>query len=196
MKIIGLTGGIGSGKTTVARMFEELGIPVYIADTEAKALMNRSKIIQRKLIQLLGKSAYIDGKINRAFLAEKIFNDSELRQKVNSIVHPKVATHFERWVKKQQAPYCLKEAAILFETGGDKNCDATILVVAPIAIRLERVLSRDKTTESAVRARMESQWSDEKKMALADYVIENIDLKNVKMQVEKIHRSLIRKVMI
>ena len=191
MKIVGLTGGIGSGKTTVARMFEDLGIPVYIADTEAKALMNRSKIIHRKLTQLLGPSAYIDGKVNRAFLAEKIFNDKQLLQEVNSIIHPKVATHFNRWVKKQRAPYCIKEAAILFETGGYKNCDATILVVAPLQLRIERVLSRDNSTEAEVRARMDNQWDDEKKIALADHVIENIDLQDVKRQVKNIHKSLL-----
>ena len=115
-KIVGLTGGIGSGKTTVARLFEALGVPIYIADEEAKTLMQNSKIIQQELIQLLGKSCYVDGQLNRSFIASKVFNDQSLLQKINAIVHPKVAEHFERWVSKQDAPYVIKEVAILFET--------------------------------------------------------------------------------
>ena len=145
MKIIGLTGGIGSGKTTVAKMFSELGIPVYIADTEARKLSNRSKVIRRKLIDLLGQEAYIENRLNRTFVAEKIFNDTDLLKAVNAIIHPKVASHFKRWVKKQQGPYVIKEAAILFENGGYKQCDKTILIVAPEALRIERLLARDQS---------------------------------------------------
>lgn len=191
MKIIGLTGGIGSGKTTVAAMFEALNVPVYIADVEAKKLTNSSKIIRRKLIQLLGKKAYLNNELNRPFVAEKIFNDSNLLAAVNAIIHPKVASHFKRWIKKQQAPYCIKEAAILFENGSYKDCDITILITAPKDIRIKRVLARDETTQNAVLARMNNQWSDEQKIALADIVIENIDFSNTEILVKKIHQKLL-----
>ncbi len=190
MKIIGLTGGIGSGKTTVAMMFRDLGIPVYIADTEAKALTNRSKVIRRKLIELLGAKAFKKGTLNRSVVAEKIFNDPELLQQVNAIIHPKVASHFKRWFKKQNAPYVIKEAAILFENGGYKHCDKTILVTAPLALRIERIRSRDGSTTSEIESRMSNQWSDADKVKLADIIIENIDLKDTQKHVFRIHKTL------
>src|SRR5690606_4065952 len=110
MKIVGLTGGIGSGKTTVAKMFAELGVPIYIADVEAKKLTNTSKVIRRKLIALLGETAYSETGLNRAYVADKIFNDTALLQAVNKIIHPRVATHFKRWASKQKAVYVIKEA--------------------------------------------------------------------------------------
>ena len=112
MKVIGLTGGIGSGKTTVAKMFGELGVPVYIADFEAKRLTNSSTVIKKKLIKLLGHSAYIDGKLNRKFVANIIFNDPKLLKKVNEIIHPKVASHFKRWVKRQNGNYCINASRL------------------------------------------------------------------------------------
>lgn len=187
MKIIGLTGGIGSGKTTVAGFFAELGVPVYIADIEAKRLTQNSKVIRKKLIALLGPETYNEAGLNRKFVAQIIFNDKELLQQVNSIIHPKVARHFERWVEKQTAPYCIKEAAILFENGGYKNCDATILVTAPLAQRVERVLKRDDTTTEAIEDRISNQWSDEKKLHLADFHIENIDLEVTQARVKELH---------
>ena len=192
MKIIGLTGGIGSGKTTVAGFFAELGIPVYIADVEAKKLMERSKVIRRKLTSLLGPKTYTETGLNRPFVAKAIFKDAELLAKVNAIVHPKVGHHFNRWVKKQQAPYCIKEAAILFENGSYKNCDATIVVTAPLALRMKRLLKRDDTTIAAIEDRVAHQWSDEKKLKLADYHIENKDLKATKSLVKELHRRILR----
>ncbi|KAA3622033.1 MAG: dephospho-CoA kinase [Flavobacterium sp.] len=190
MKIIGLTGGIGSGKTTVAKMFSELGVPVYIADIEAKKLSNRSKVIRRKLIELLGQEAYIDNRLNRTFVAEKIFNDTELLKAVNAIIHPKVASHFKRWLKKQQGPYVIKEAAILFENGGYKQCDKTILIVAPKALRIERLLSRDQSSKAEIEARMSNQWSDSEKKKLADIIIENITLEATRKRVLEVHKNL------
>ncbi|WP_347374391.1 dephospho-CoA kinase [Aequorivita sp. Q41] len=190
MKIIGLTGGIGSGKTTVAKMFSRLGVPVYIADDEAKKLMATSKVIRKELIALLGEEAYMENSVNRKFIASKIFKDKVLLEAVNAIIHPKVAAHFKEWTTKQKSNYVIKEAAILFENGSYKNCDLVILVTAPEDIRVARVMARDKTSAKEIETRMNNQWSDEKKRQLADLVIENIDLENTKARVEFIDRSL------
>lgn len=187
MKIVGLTGGIGSGKTTVARFFSELNVPVYIADIEARKLTNRSKYIRKKLIALLGEKAYSDGNINRKYVAGKVFNDNELLERVNKIIHPRVGMHFRRWLSKQSGAYCIKEAAILFENGGYKQCDYTILVTAPRDARIERLLKRDDTSRQEIEDRMANQWEDEKKLALANYHIENIDLEQTKEQVKALH---------
>ena len=192
MKIIGLTGGIGSGKTTVAKVFSELGIAVYISDVEAKALMNRSKIIRRKLIALFGEEAYKDNLLNRPFIANKIFNDAQLLNKINSIVHPKVGHHFNRWLKKQKGAYVIKESAILFESGGDAYCDFTILVTAPKDVRIKRVIERDNTSKEKVQAIIDSQLSDTIKRDKADFIIENESLSEMKRQVQNIHNHLIK----
>ncbi|MGK0385996.1 MAG: dephospho-CoA kinase [Patiriisocius sp.] len=191
MKIVGLTGGIGSGKSTIAGMFHDLGIPIYIADIEAKKLLVSSKVVKRKVITLLGEKAYKQCAPDRTYIANKIFNDATLLSGMNAIIHPKVASHFKRWIKKQDAPYCIKEAAILFENGGYAQCDATILVTAPKEIRIERVMTRDAISIDNVEARMRNQWKDEKKISLATYVIENIALEASKNQVKKIHRALL-----
>ncbi len=191
MKIIGLTGGIGSGKTTVAQFFEALGVPIYIADIEAKKLTNRSKFIRKKLIALLGEEAFQEEGINRAFVAAKIFKDPILLQKVNAIIHPRVQQHFNRWAKKQDAPYCIKEAAVLFENGGYQKCDYTILVTAPKHLRIQRIQQRDASSEEAIKDRMDNQWPDSKKIPLADFVIENITLSKTKNRVEHIHKILL-----
>ena len=192
MKIVGLTGGIGSGKTTVATMFKNLGVPVYIADVEAKKLTNSSKVIRRKLIELLGEEAYSNTGLNRSFVADRIFQDVELLQRVNQIIHPKVKAHFKRWLKKQEGVYCIKEVAILFENGGYKECDYTILVTAPKSLKIERLLQRDATTKEAIAARMKNQWSDTKKIKLAHAVIENIELEETQKSVLKLHKKLLK----
>ncbi|MCB0464691.1 MAG: dephospho-CoA kinase [Aequorivita sp.] len=190
MKIIGLTGGIGSGKTTVAKLFSELGVPIYIADIEAKKLTDSSKVIRRKLIALLGEDAYNGQKLNRKFVADKIFNNKTLLDSVNAVIHPKVAAHFRKWVSKQKTPYVIKEAAILFENDSYKNCDLVILVTAPKAVRIARIMDRDNTSTKEIEQRMNNQWSDEKKQKLADIIIENIDLKTTMKEVKKIHDSI------
>ena len=189
-KLVGLTGGIGSGKTTVAKYFEELGVPVYIADSEAKALMNRSKVIRRKLIALFGNEAYLENTLNRLFIAQQIFNDKKLLNAMNAIVHPKVASHFKRWVNKQDSPYVISEAAILFENGSYKKYDFIITVTAPENIRLQRVIKRDNSNKQKVEAIMANQWSDQEKIKRSDFVIENIDLEQTKIQVRKIHKKI------
>lgn len=192
MIIVGLTGGIGSGKTTVAKQFSNLGIPVYIADEEAKSLMRRSKIIKRKLIKLFGDDAYIDGELNKPFLANIIFNDKNYLQKMNAIVHPKVARHFEKWITKQDAPYVIKEVAILFENSGHKACDFVITVTAPKETRIKRLLKRDNTSKEKIKAIMKNQWTDEEKVKHSHFVIENIELENTKIQVNKIHKEILK----
>nr|WP_209309672.1 dephospho-CoA kinase [Tamlana crocina] len=191
--IVGLTGGIGSGKTTVAKEFEKLGIPVYIADEEAKKLMNRSPVIQRELTHLFGKDAYVDGELNRPFIANIIFNDKSFLEKMNAIVHPRVAKHFNKWIFKQNAPYVIKEVAILFENGGDQACDLIITVVAPKAVRIKRLLQRDNTSKEKIEAIMKNQWSDEEKAKRSHFVINNVNLSDTKAQVLQIHQEILKK---
>ena len=173
MKIVGITGGIGSGKTSVCSVIEELGYPVYIADSAAKQLMQSNQNLIDAITSEFGQSIYTNGKLNRAVLAEVVFNNSDRLKKLNSLVHPAVAKDFEEWCGVQKTKVVFKEAAILFETGGYKLLDQTILVHAPVEQRIIRVMSRDKVTKEAVLARMENQWPDEKKMPLADYIIQN-----------------------
>ena len=189
MQIIGLTGGIGSGKSTVASFFESLGVPVYIADVEAKALMNRSKVIRRKLIALFGQEAY-NGQLNRKYIAKLVFQDAQKLEQLNAIVHPKVASHFKRWAAKQEGNFVIKEAAILFENGSYKNCDKTILVTAPAKVRVQRVINRDGASQEEVLQRMQHQWPDSKKIELADFVIENVHLEETKKLVEALYLRL------
>lgn len=190
MILVGLTGGIGSGKTTVAHMFKDLGIPIFIADDEAKYLMNNSKVVRRKLIGLFGDNTYLNNKLNKPYLAKCIFNDKELLKKMNAIIHPKVSKRFLRWTKKQQSPYVISEAAILFENGSYKNYDYIITVTAPKDKKIKRVLKRDNTSKEKVLKIMSHQWSDTDKINLSDFVIENITLENTKKEVLKIHNHL------
>lgn len=190
MKTIGLTGGIGSGKTTVARMFQAYGVPVYIADDEAKNLMHSSSIIRTELQELLGAEVYKEGELDRAYMADKIFNNETLLKRVNKIVHPRVEEHFQAWKKEQAGPYCIKEAAILFENGGYKRCDKTILVVASEEERVARVMKRDGVEREKVIERMKNQWSDTEKIPLADYIIKNEELSQTKEEVKNLHRTL------
>ena len=194
MIVVGLTGGIGSGKTTIGKQFESFGIPVYIADDEAKALMNRSKVIKRKLIKLFGKPAYKDDKLNRPYLSSKIFNDKELLDKMNAIVHPKVASHFKRWLKKQKAPYTIKEAAIIFEHNMEDQYDFIITVIADEDLRIERVVDRDNTTEEKIRAIIKNQLTDDEKIKRSDFVIVNNELKIAKQQAAEIHASILKRI--
>ncbi|MBU2951660.1 dephospho-CoA kinase [Tamlana agarivorans] len=192
MTIVGLTGGIGSGKTTVAEMFKELGIPVYIADDEAKKLMNESSLVKQELIELFGEKAYLNEGLNKAFIANIIFNDKSYLQKMNAIVHPRVAAHFEAWALKQNASYVIKEVAILFENGGDKACNYVISVTAPHAVRIERVLKRDETTVEKIEAVMKNQWTEERKIKLSNFVVFNTLLEETKRQVLIIHEEILR----
>jgi len=189
-KIIGLTGGIGSGKTVVAQLFSSKGIPVYTADVEAKKLME-SKAMILKITKVFGADILDKHKINRTKLAAVVFNQPEKLTQLNAIVHPEVQVHFKKWFRKQHThPFIIKEVAILFETGGDKNCDKIITVVAPIAVRLQRVMQRDQVTKESVLARMNNQWTDEERILKSDFVIENTDLEQTKRKVDKILKVL------
>ncbi len=189
--IVGLTGGIGSGKTTVANMFKELGVAVYIADDEAKKIMNTNSGVKDKITSLLGNEAYIDNELNRSYIANIVFNDAEKLKQLNEIVHPAVANHFDSWKNKQNGSYVIKEAAILFENKGYEQCDYTILVSAPEEIRIRRVLKRDKDSSvNDIKSRMNNQWSDTKKIPMADFVINNEYLEKTKDQVCEIHKKI------
>ena len=192
MKIVGLTGGIGSGKTTVSNMFKELGVPVYIADNEAKNLMSSSKVIKRKLIELFGPKAYEDNSLNRTYIASKIFNDDTYLQKMNAIIHPKVANHFKHWLQKQTSKYVIKEAAIIFEHNMQSQYDYVITVIANEEDRINRILKRDNTTKDKIMSIMKHQLSDDEKVKLSDFVIINDKLEHTKEQVLNIHNSILK----
>lgn len=192
MIVVGLAGGIGSGKTTVANFFNTLGIPTYIADVEAKKLMVKSKVIKRKLIALFGEEAYVDNTLNKKHIAAIIFNNKEMLSKMNAIVHPKVAKHFINWSQKQNSPYIIKEVAILFENNSYKACDFVITVTAPKATRIERVIKRDASSKEKVEAIISNQWEDEARVKLSDFVINNVDLEATRKQVVDIHNKILK----
>jgi len=171
---VGITGGIGSGKSTVCQFFRTLGIPVFEADVEAKKLINSSDPIRNQLKALFGANIYLPNQvIDRKKLAGLIFNSPNLLEKVNAIVHPEVRNYFHNWCNRQQAPYIVHEAAIMFESGFYKMMDYTILVTAPEEDRIARVMAREQTDAESVRARIEKQWKDEDKIELADFVVRN-----------------------
>ena len=195
MIVVGLTGGIGSGKTTVANFFKGFNIPVYIADDEAKLLMATSKVIKRELIALFGVGAYTDGnELNRQFLASKIFSDKSYLDQMNAIIHPKVAAHFNTWVKKQQAPYVIKEAAIIFEHNNESYYDYIITVTANREQRISRVMKRDNTNKSKIEAIIRNQMSDQEKIEKSHYVIVNNNLKSTEEQVLETHMLLLKEI--
>ncbi|UBZ14091.1 dephospho-CoA kinase [Flagellimonas marinaquae] len=191
MMIVGLTGGIGSGKSTVAKMFSDLGIPVYDSDKEAKDLMITSKEIKKAIIKLLGDGAYNSKGLNRAYMADKVFKDSDLLEKLNGIVHPAVREHFLEWTKSQESPYVIQETALIFENQVQDKYDCTILVTAPEDIRINRVVRRDGTNEQAIKDRIHNQLEDGQKKKLAHYVIENLDLGKTKEKVKELHLKLL-----
>jgi len=189
-KLIGLTGGIGSGKTTVAKMFAAKGIPVYIADEEAKKLMNKAEIIQA-IANKFGKEIINNGKINRTLLAEKVFNNKEKLNALNQIVHPAVKEDFKSWLKQhQEFPFVMKETAILFETGGNKDCDLVITVVAPLSERISRIIKRDNSTEQSIHDRIKNQLDDDFKIMHSDFVIQNNAFESTENQVDEIVKAL------
>ena len=192
MKIIGLTGGIGSGKTTVGHMFRELGVPVYDSDKEAKLLMQNSREIRDGLVDLFGKEALVENRVNREFIAQRVFTDKNLLQQLNSLVHPVVRDHFLSWQRKQAFPYVIQEAAVIFENASYANYDKIILVTAPKEIRIKRVVARDGSTRKKVLDRMKNQWSDSQKRKLSNFVIHNTNLEKTRIKVGQIHKAILK----
>ena len=170
---IGITGGIGSGKSVVSSLLEVAGVPVYIADTESKLLTNTSPTIHKQLTALLGDDLFAGGELNKQRLASVIFNDQEMLKQVNVIIHPEVNHHFSDWVTRQTTKLCALESAILFESGFNQAVDVTVMVYAPLELRLTRVAARDGASIDSIRSRINSQLPDETKMQKADYTIYN-----------------------
>jgi dephospho-CoA kinase len=186
-KIIGLTGGIGSGKSTVAQMFKDLGVPTYISDYHARGLMENSNRIRKSLVILFGKNAYKDGVLNRSYISSKVFNNSILLSKLNSIVHPEVKIHFENWLLNQKSRYVIKEVAILFEINSENDFDYIISVVAPKKERAKRVVLRGNHSKSDFNAIMNNQLTDAYKVNNSDFVINNKIISDTKKQVFTLH---------
>jgi len=191
-RVIGLTGGIGSGKTSVAKLFEAAGIPVYIADVEAKkAYLDPN--IREQIAAKFGTAVLTAGGVDAPLLAAKVFGNEEALQWLNALIHPFVKRDFEQWKAAHASqPWLLKEAAILFETGGHLDCDVVITVTAPMALRQTRVFERDGTTKEAFEKRVAQQWPDDKKLSMSTYEIQNLDWDDTKVQVGKIIHSLLK----
>jgi len=187
MKIIGLTGGIGSGKSIVSRLFEIMGIPVYIADTESKRLTESSPVIREKLIERFGAGLYAEGKLNKALLASLIFENDDNRNYVNSVIHPAVRMDFEQWIaQRAQFPIIVIEAAILFESGFAGSVDVSVTVAVPEELRIRRVELREGWSRESILARIQSQLSEEEKIRRSGYVIYNDGGRALIPQVEKL----------
>lgn len=191
---IGITGGMGSGKTTVCKVFETLGIPVFYADMVAKQIMVTDSLLIDGVKLAFGDESYLgDGSLNNKHIAAIVFNNADELAKLNQLVHPAVFRAFDTWQNQisSAVPYVLKEAALLFESGSYQMCDATILVTAPLQTKLTRVMQRDGLTEAQIKARMDKQFSDEQKVNMADYFIENTENSSVILQVLNLHQQFI-----
>lgn len=194
MKIVGLTGGIGSGKSTIAKWFIEKGIPVYDSDSEAKRLMNENSRIRERLLVLFGEGAYLNGELNRKFIASKVFEDKDLLEQLNQAVHPVVREDFRNWAQNQAAPFVVKEAAILFESDAYKDCDYIISVVSEEELRIGRVMQRDSVPREQVLNRIQNQWTDELRIVNSDFIIRNnSSLEDLKSEFEKVYMKLLKK---
>ncbi len=194
MKVIGITGGIGSGKTTTCQIFEHLGVPVYYADVRAKELMAFEGPLKTKIIQAFGEEAYSGGRLDRAYLAKEVFNSKEQLSVLNGLVHPAVADDFDDWLEEHKnADYVLKEAAILFESGAYQAVDFTVLVIAPEDVRIQRVVQRDGSTPEQVLQRIKNQWTQERKAKLADHIVNNDGSELLIPQVLELHRKFSKK---
>ena len=189
-KTIGLTGGIGSGKTTIATYFQSKGIPIYIADDEARKIMQSDDVIQA-IKNTFGESIFENGILVRQKLAEIVFNDPAKLKELNAIVHPAVKEHYKTWLaEKKDFPYIIYEAAILFESGSYQNFDFIISVVAPLETRIARVIKRDSASREHILKRMEAQWTDEQRISKSDFVIENSHLEVAKQKADEILKIL------
>ena len=194
--VLGITGGIGSGKTTIVKMFAEFdNVAIYLADDEAKKIMNTSLLIRKRLIEVFTEEVFTTEGLNRSFLASIVFEDKDKLRLLNEIVHPVVHEHFANFIKQHSNTkhYIVYENAILFENGSNMLCDKIITVTAPLDIKIERVISRDKTTKEAVLNRIKNQWPDAKKILQSHYLIDNKLLSKSKAQVLSIHNKLTKR---
>lgn len=192
---IGITGGIGSGKSTVCRIFETLGIPVFYADVVAKQVMVADPVLIAGIKETFGLDSYTaEGRLNTKYIAQIVFNDTTELAKLNALVHPATFRAFDLWLLSIPAhiPYILKEAALLFESGSYQLCDQSILVTAPRAAKLERVIARDGVTEEQVLARMDKQMSDEQKAAMANFMVTNDESRSLILQVLDLHNQFLK----
>lgn len=190
--MVGVTGGIGAGKSIVCKIFETLGATAYYADDRAKALMNEDDVLVKQLKLLFGENTYVKGQLNRQWISEQVFDNKDLLDKLNQAVHPAVRSDFEHWVRRNSdASLLLKEAALLFETGSYKELDYTILVVADQDLRVKRVMERDpQRTQKTVKSIMAQQLSDEQKLPLADFIVDNNEKRSVIKQASHIYEAL------
>ena len=188
---VGLTGGIGSGKSTVAKVFEVLGIPVYYADDAAKRLMNADEDLKEKIKLQFGNEVYKNGQLDKKYLADIVFASPEKLALLNALVHPATLKDAERWMQKQTTPYCIKEAALIFESGAQQNLDYVIGVTAPAPLRILRTIHRDGVTKEEVIARMDKQMDDTIKMELCDFVITNDEQEMLLPQILELHKKLL-----
>lgn len=189
---IGITGGIGSGKSTVAQLFSMLGIPVYAADEAGKRLMNENEVLKMQVKNLFGEVAYTNGILNRKYLADIVFNNEEKLAQLNAIVHPATLKDADDWMNSQQSPYAIKEAAIMFESGAHEHLDYVIGVAAPAPLRIQRAMQRDNVSREQVIARMGRQINETVKMRLCDFIIYNDEQQLVIPQVLELHEKLIQ----
>ena len=191
MKKIGITGGIGSGKTYVASVFKSLGIPIFNADIQAKKIMTSSGKLIKLVKEEFGNEIYKDSDLNKEKLASIVFSNSDKLQKLNSLVHPIVKEEFNNWCKKQTSPYIIKEAAILFESNSHIGLDAVICVSAPLDLRMRRLLNRDDYSKKEIKKRIENQISQEEKQKLSDYIIVNDEKDLLLPKIIKFHKELL-----
>ena len=183
---VAICGGIGSGKSTVCRMFAERGVALYDSDSRAKALMNESAELRKALVAEFGEECYADGALNRSYLASRVFGSEEQLAKLNSSVHPAVKADFLRWAEEQEGDFCILESAILFESGFDAVVDKTVAVLAPLPLRIERAMARDGASREQIEARVKAQMSDDELVARADFTIVNIHLEDVEKDVAEL----------
>tara|TARA_B000000475_G_scaffold271956_1_gene271259 strand:- start:810 stop:1394 length:585 start_codon:yes stop_codon:yes gene_type:complete len=184
---VGLTGGIGSGKTTVANIFKQLGVPIYFSDDRAKYLMLHNQFLRESLISLFGDKVVVNGLLNRSYIASKVFSNPKELIKLNTLVHPFVQKDFDDWSASQCSVYVIKEAAILFETGANKLLDKVVLVESPKDLKVSRVMLRDRITKEEVLMRMSKQWPDDQKRTYADYIIYNDEENPLINEILKLH---------
>jgi dephospho-CoA kinase len=189
---VGLTGGIGSGKTTVAAIFEVLNIPVYYADDAAKRLMNENENIKAAVEKIFGEEAYKDGILNRKYVSDIVFNDPDKLALLNSIVHPATIKDADEWMKNQKSPYIIKEAALLFESGSNKKLDYIIGMKAPLDLRISRSMKRNNLSREEILSRMNKQMDEDAKLALCDFMITNDEQQLVIPQVLQLHENLLQ----